>query len=184
MIRFAKEEDFIGIQGIYAWYVENSTATFAYRVPLIEDMCEQWRQLHAHYPYLVYVEQGEVCGYAYGQPYRKKEAYQWDVEVSIYIHPAHCHKGIGSKLLGMLLDMYRIQGFYRVYSCITIPNAASMALHEHFGFQHVAIFHKAGYKNEQWLDVLWMEKELQMGDEKPKACLPVCKCSKLLSKKA
>ena len=41
-----------------------------------------------------------------------------------------------------------------------LPNDASVALHEKFGFERVAWFREVGFKFDQWIDVAYWEKFL------------------------
>ena len=57
--------------------------------------------------------------------------------------------------------MLRAQGFFKAYAGITLPNPASVGVHEVLGFQPVAVYRGVGYKLGQWRDVGWWQLELQ-----------------------
>lgn len=181
-IRLAQEADFLQIQAIYAWYVEHSTATFAYQAPTSVKMCNQWKMYQKRYLYLVCCEDGVLIAYAYAHPFKEKEAYKWNVELTIYVHPQHRHKALGTALMDKLLKILHLQGFYNAYSCITVPNEGSIALHEHFQFQTVARFHKTGYKQGRWLDVVWMERKLIIDESIPLECSTISSCINEINK--
>jgi phosphinothricin acetyltransferase len=107
-------------------------------------------------------EEGEVVGYAYGGMWRTRAAYQWSVEVSVYVDGKHPGRGIGTRLYGVLLDLLRVQGFRMALGGITLPNAASVALHEKLGFERVATYRSVGWKFGAWHDVGWWQ--LDLGD--------------------
>ena len=89
-------------------------------------------------------------------PFRTKEAYRWDVELTIYADPAHIGVGIGKELMAVCLEKLREMGYLNAYSCITLPNERSVGLHRRFGFEDLGIFQKTGYKLGKWHDVIWM----------------------------
>lgn len=45
------------------------------------------------FPYLVADHAGEVVGYAYASPYRRRPAYRYTAENSVYLHPAWTGRG-------------------------------------------------------------------------------------------
>lgn len=144
---------------IYAPYVANTAISFAVQPPVEEEFLAK---LASPYPFLVCQEQGRVVGYAYAGPYRSREAYRWDVELSIYVEAAAVGRGVGKRLLGGLLALLKAQGYQNVYSCITLPNPGSIGLHRSFGFQQIALFENAGYKLGAWRSVVWLH--LPIGD--------------------
>ena len=176
-IRYATIQDMSAIQEIYSYYVNNSNVTFAYEVPSISELETQFLNISSRYPYLVYCESDKPIAYAYASTFKDKEAYQWSCELTIYVHNQHQKKHIGRKLLTMLLDDLTKQHMHKVYSCITIPNKASMALHQTFGFEQIALFPQVGFKHEQWLDVVWLSKTLST-QAQPLPFIPIHKVHK------
>ncbi|MFV0395004.1 MAG: GNAT family N-acetyltransferase [Coprobacillaceae bacterium] len=166
-ICFVSQEDSQAILDIYAYYVENSVFTFEYDVPTIEEFTKRIENTTRKYPYIVAKEDNTIVGYAYASGYRARAAYQWGVELSIYLNPKIQHQGIGTKLYSVLLNMLKELGYFRAYACITIPNPTSIAFHQKFNFKEIGVFHKCGYKHEQWLDVIWLELNLQDGEPQP-----------------
>lgn len=159
-IRIAAPEDAAGLAGIYAPYVENTSITFEYVAPSAEEFRERIQHTLERYPYLVAEEDTQPVGYAYASAFKTRAAYSWSVETSIYVSQA-CHgKGIGTALYLALEDCLRRQNICNLCACITYPNPVSIALHEKLGYQTVAHFHSSGYKNGEWHDMIWMEKEL------------------------
>src|SRR5690606_4691345 len=98
----------------------------------------------------VYEENGAVLGYAYSGIFRARVAYRYTTEGSVYVHIDHFGKGIGKTLYAALLPILKKQGFHSVIGGLTLPNEASVKLHEHFGFKKVAEFKESGFKFGQW----------------------------------
>jgi phosphinothricin acetyltransferase len=101
---------------------------------------------------------GELIGYANSAPLRAKRAYDTSVEVSIYRSPDRSVPGLGSLLYGKLFESLRTEDIHRAHAVITLPNSASITLHEKFGFYEVGTLHEAGRKFDSYHNVFWMEK--------------------------
>ncbi len=71
----------------------------------------------------------------------------------MYVDPVATTKGIGSQLYQLLLAELREREMHTVIGGISLPNDASVALHEKFGFQKVAYFKEVGWKFDKWIDV-------------------------------
>ena len=170
LCRPARPEDAPRLVQIYAPYVADTAITFA-TVPLTE--ADFLHKMDLPYPFLVCEEDGCVQGYAYAALFREKEAYRWDVELSIYIDPAARGRGMGSALMERLLALLRLQGYLNAYSCITLPNPGSIALHKRFGFEEIGRFPHSGYKLGKWHDVVWLALPLGSFDGAPREPIPV-----------
>lgn len=157
-IRFAVAADAAAVAEIYAHYVRQTAITFAAETPLAEDYAA--RMADARYPFLVAEEAGGVAGFIYAAAFRQKAAYRWDVELTIYLAPGQEGRGIGSWLMAACLRLLTAQGYLNAYSCITLPNPASVGLHRRFGFEELGVFPRTGYKLGQWHDVVWMARRL------------------------
>jgi NAD(P)-dependent dehydrogenase (short-subunit alcohol dehydrogenase family) len=110
-----------------------------------------------------------VVGYAYASPHRSREAYRWAIEVSAYVDEEHRGRGLGGRLYDVLLDEVRALGLVSAYAGITLPNEASVALHEGRGFSHVGTFPRAGFKHGKWHDVGWWYRALTTSTDPPEA---------------
>lgn len=153
------------IRNIYAPFVENGFVTFETQVPDIEVFEERIIHYTQKYPWLVMEEDETVLGYAYASAYRERIAYQWVVECSVYVHADHQKKGIAAKLYEALFDLLRLQGLYKVYAVITIPNAQSVGFHEKMEFKWFATYENVGYKAGKWCNVGWWQLTLTEPDE-------------------
>ena len=153
-IRFAAATDAPALAGIYNFYIENSHSTFEIREVSISEMEGRlMKTQESGYPFFVAVHEDEIVGYAYGSPFRPREAYRHSVEVSVYIRNGNEGQGIGTRLYEVLLDKLLDLGFHSIIAGISLPNEASIKLHERFGFEKVAHFHEVGNKFGRWIDV-------------------------------
>lgn len=175
-LRLALESDVQAIWNIYAKYI-NTPITFEYELPTLHEFTNRWKQISHTYPYIVCEEAGTVIGYAYANRQRERAAYQWNVELSIYIDPSYTAKGIGRLLLTSLIELLKLQKMRTIYGCITLPNDASVKLHESFGFQRIGVYHNTGYKCGIWHDVVWYEKQIMPYNE-PNPLIPFCEYMK------
>jgi phosphinothricin acetyltransferase len=119
------------------------------------------QRVSATHPWLVAEQDGEVWGYAYGTEHRARAAYRWATDTAVYVSPDHLRRGAGRGLYGALLPLLRRQGFYTACAGITLPNEASVALHERMGFALVGEYRDIGFKHGAWLTVGWWQAELR-----------------------
>lgn len=153
MIRSVHLEDAEAIATIYNYYIENTTATFEEEAIDSEEMKKRISGIVSKYPYLVFEEEGAILGYAYGSDWKGRSAYKFTVESSIYLGPNAISKGIGSILYTALLKQLIALDFHAIIGGISLPNEASVALHEKFGFEKIALFKEVGFKFNKWVDV-------------------------------
>lgn len=170
--RTAQAEDALQISDIYRYYVENTAVTFAYDAPTEEEFRRKIQHLGKTHPFLVCEEEGRIAGFAYAAPYREKEAFQWDVELTIYLAPDACRKGLGAALMERLLRLLGLQGYLTAYSCVTLPNPGSEKLHSRFGFDTLGVHPRSGYKLGKWQDVIWLQKTLGDFPSEPMPPMP------------
>ncbi|HEM5154842.1 TPA: N-acetyltransferase [Streptococcus suis] len=163
-IRSAQIEDAAGLVAIYAPYVEDTAITFETQVPTVSEFASRIEKTLRKFPYLVAEEEGRIVGYAYASTYYARAAYDWTVELSVYIKQEARGKRIGTLLYNALERELTARGFKNFLACIALPNPASIALHEKRGYEQVAHFKKVGYKFDTWHDIVWLQKSL-VGDE-------------------
>ncbi len=154
--------DFSAIQVIYAYYVINTTVSFEEIPPSVEEMMNRWKNSADNgLPYLVARVDGKVAGYAYAFPYRPRAAYRYTIEQSIYISKDYRGSGIGNRLMTELIKQCQIKGYRQMLGVVAgTDNTASINFHKSFGFKHVGLLEKFGYKFDKWVDILLMQKEL------------------------
>lgn len=160
MIRPATPTDAAAIAAIYNHYIATSTITFEEQEVPVPDMAQRIADITAKLPWLVFVQDGAVLGYAYATPWRVRSAYRFSVESTVYVAPGSAGRGIGSQLYRCLIDALRQGGLQVVIGGIAQPNVASVRLHEQCGFEKVAHFKRVGRKFDQWIDVGYWELQL------------------------
>ena len=172
-IRFAAETDATQILDIYGPIVENTAISFEDVPPSRPEMASRIRGTLEHYPWLTCEEAGHVLGYAYATVFRLRPAYQWSVEVSAYVRPEVQRRGVASALYDSLFEILRIQGFIKALAAITLPNDASVSLHEGFDFEPVGVLKDVGFKLMRWHDVEWWALRLQQPRDPPDVPRPL-----------
>jgi L-amino acid N-acyltransferase YncA len=154
------EPDAAACAAIYAPYVEDGAVSFEEQAPDAAEVAARIRRVTATHPWLVAERDGEVVGYAYGCPHRERPAYRWSADVSVYLGAAHTGQGVGRALYEALFERLRAQRFRMACAGITLPNPASVALHERLGFAPVGVYREIGWKQGAWRDVAWYQLEL------------------------
>jgi len=174
IIRKVELRDAAAIRDIYAPFVSDSATSFEVEPPDARTMEQRIRELWERFPWLVYEVGGEVLGYAYASPHRAaRKAYQWCVEVSVYIHAQARKRGVGRALYSSLFELLRRQGYVNAYAGITLPNPGSLRLHESLGFASIGVYPRIGFKFGAWHDVAWLQLRLQEAARPVAEPLPV-----------
>lgn len=153
MIRAVTIEDAKQLMNIYNYYVLNTVVTFDDVPFTVEEFKHKIESIYHTYPFLVFEENNKILGYAYANKWREKPAYKYTVESTVYLHHDALGKQVGSKLYTALLEQLLKQDYHVVVGGLTLPNDASVKLHEKFGFRQVSHYKEVGLKFNQWLDV-------------------------------
>ncbi|GAL78286.1 GNAT family N-acetyltransferase [Algibacter lectus] len=153
MIRKATLADTSALLEIYNYYVIHTTVTFDESALSLSAFTEKLELILKDYPCIVFEDNNEILGFAYGSKFRPKPAYNYTVESTVYVKNGAHGKQIGSKLYTELLEQLKQRNFKSVLGVLTIPNPASVKLHEKFGFTQVAHLKEVGFKFDTWLDV-------------------------------
>ncbi|MEY7849300.1 N-acetyltransferase family protein [Natrarchaeobius sp. A-rgal3] len=148
------------IREIYAHFCESTPVTFEERAPSVAALSERIRSTLERYPWLVCERDGEVVGYAYASQLRKRHAYQWVVELSVYVAAAVRRSGIGRGLYESLFAILERQGVRDAYAVTTVPNPETVRFHERLGFERLADFPAIGHTHGDWQDVAWWRRPL------------------------
>jgi len=183
-VRLARPADAAAIASIYRPYVTDAATSFEIDPPDAGEMNRRMAALESFAPWLVAVERrtrdpqrvphpprrgsgGEaacaprdhqpevVVGYAYASPHRDRAAYRWSIDVTVYLRGDRHRRGIGRTLYQALLPLLAMQGFCVAHAAITLPNAASVGLHESLGFTPIGVYPAVGWKQGAWHDVGW-----------------------------
>ncbi|KPU44282.1 phosphinothricin N-acetyltransferase [Oxobacter pfennigii] len=180
LIRMASSKDAKEILDIYAPYIRDTAITFEYDVPTVDEFAQRIKDTLKMYPYIVAIKDGNIAGYAYASEFKKRAAYDWAVETSIYLKQGYSGKGLGKKLYLALEEILKKQNIINLNACIAYASAedahlgnTSMKFHEHLGYKLTGHFNKCGYKFGTWYDIIWMEKIIGEHFENPAPVIPI-----------
>ena len=163
IIRAAATEDVPRLTEIYNHYIVHTQATFDIEPMTVEQRVEWFSHYASTGPHrlLVADDDGVVCGFATSSPHRARAAYATSVETSVYCDPERIGRGIGSMLYSRLFDELAGEDLHRALAGITLPNDASVSLHERFGFVKIGEYSEVGRKFRRFWNVAWFEKHLR-----------------------
>ncbi len=160
MIRNVTKEDLSAICRIYNYYIRHTIVTFEEQEIDVKEMERRVNQVTTKFPWIVYEENGSVIGYAYASSWKERSAYRFAVEGTVYLDNNHTGRGVGIKLYEHLLHALKENNIHYIVGGISLPNEASVGLHEKLGFKKCAHFSEVGRKFDQWIDVGYWEKIL------------------------
>jgi len=173
-IRQTTIDDIPQIQGIYAHHVLTGTGTFEETPPSIEDMHERYLAgIAKGGAWIVAADETQLLGYAYYAQLRDRSAYRFCAEDSIYVREDVRGQGVGKALVAELLKQAEAAGFRQMIAVIgDSENVGSIGVHTSLGFRRVGVLHAVGWKFGRWLDAVYMQRALGLGDsdqvEEPK----------------
>lgn len=164
-LRNATSDDAQAIAQIYAHYVLTSCSTFEETAPAPGEIQSRMTELlRGGFPWIVAeLSDGVIAGYAYASPFKLRSAYRFTVENSVYIHPDHLRRGLGTALMRRLIAECETRGFRQMVAVIgDSANDASCRLHSRLGFADAGMLPATGFKFGRWVDVVLMQ--LPLGD--------------------
>lgn len=174
--------DFPAIAELTNHYILRTSIHFGHEPVTAEELRASWEKSRGRYPSLVLdtaavaagrpsagaIEPGpdappisHIAGYAKAGVWRDRAAYSWTAELGVYVHPLLHGMGIGKVLYRTVIEITRRQGFHTLIAGITLPNDASVRLHESVGFMPVGTHRRVGWKFERWHDVGFWELPLR-----------------------
>lgn len=171
-IRVVRPDDAGQIARIYATYVTETPISFDEAPPTADDIAHKIETILPKYPWLVAEVGGALAGYAYAGLHRDRAAYRWSTDVSVYIELTYHRRGIGSALYRRLFDILRAQNYFNAFAGITLPNAASVGLHESLGFTPIGRYEHVGFKFGRWHDTGWWQLVLRPHEDEPAEPIP------------
>jgi len=171
-IRIARAADADAIAAIYAPIVRDTAIPFEIEAPSAAVMAQRITTTLPTHPWLVAESEGVILGYAYATPHRERAAYRWSTDVSAYIDAHARRSGIGRALYRRLIQILQKQGFHSAFAGITLPNSASVGLHEAVGFKPLGTYEKVGFKQGEWRDVGWWRLSLSDDTAAPHDPIP------------
>lgn len=173
-IRLATPEDAPAVRSIYAPFVESTPVSFEVDPPTTTEMAERIESTLQQYPWLICESDREtILGYASASSLRSTPPYAWTTELSVYVAEDARGSGVGTALYASLLETLAEQGYRNAYAVMTLPNPASVRLHERMGFEPVGTFPAVGYKQGEWHDIQWWYRRLADHAPDPEPPRPV-----------
>ncbi len=157
-IRPANKKDVEAIMHIYNDAILTTTATFDTEIKTYDDRLAWFNGHDAKHPVLVGEINNSVIGWASLTRWSDRCAYDGTAEVSVYVHKDHRGKGVGKRLLEILVHEGEKAGLHYLLARISQGNEASIHIHTQFGFTHVGVMHQVGFKFGKYLDVHMMER--------------------------
>ncbi len=154
------ERDGAACAAIYGPFVATTAVSFEEQPPSAEEMAWRIAATSQRYPWLVAEAADEVAGFAYASSHRERAAYRWACDVAVYVDERQRGRGVGRALYVALLELLGRQGIQVACAGITLPNDASVALHEACGFEPIGVYRRIGWKSGEWRDVGWWQLEL------------------------
>ena len=160
------DRDSAACAAIYAPHVEGSPVSFEERAPDAAEMAVRIERYATSHPWLVAEREGQMVGYAYATAFNQRPAYRWSASVSVYVAAEARGSGVG-RALYEALERLRERGFRMACAGITLPNEASVGLHESLGFKQTGLNREIGWKQGAWRDVGWFQMELAPASDGP-----------------
>jgi phosphinothricin acetyltransferase len=166
VVRPSRDTDVEAMLAIYRHHIRQGVeeSVSDSETPQPDDLRDRRKNLrNRRFPHLVATLGGEVVGYAYVVLFRKRPAYRYTVKHSIYIHHEHVGRGIGPLLMEELIGVCAAAGFRQIIGYIDADNAASLHLHEKFGFAKVGLLPGVAYRHGRWADTVMVQRSLAGG---------------------
>ena len=162
IIRAAKENDLPAILEIYNEVILNTTSVYS-EAPHTLAMRQAWfnERKSANFPVIIAEQNGIIVGFGSYGNFRAWPCYRFTAEHSVYVHQDHRGGGIAKILLKDLITSAKKAGLHVLIAGVDSDNAASLKLHQSFGFTQVAHFKEVGFKFGRWLDLLFLELLLE-----------------------
>jgi phosphinothricin acetyltransferase len=161
-VRPARAADLLRLTEIYNHYILTTAITFDIDLVTVDERRAWFDQFSTGGRHRLFVaEQGGVVrGYAGSHQFRTKKAYDPTVETTVYCAPEATGRGLGTLLYRAIFDALGGEDIHLAVAGITLPNDASIALHERFGFTSAGVMRQVGRKFDRYWDVAWYEKLL------------------------
>ena len=166
IVRPSRDADVDAMLAIYRYHIRRGVeeGVADSDTPEPDDLRDRRKNLRdRRFPHLVATHADKVVGYAYGVLFRKRPAYRYTVKHSIYIDHAYLGHGVGRLLIQELIDACAAAGFRQMIGYIDADNAASLALHEKFGFSRAGLLRGVAYRYGRWADTVMVQRSLGPG---------------------
>ncbi len=164
------ERDAAACAEIYAPYVLDTPISLEEIPPTPVEIAQRIETTTRTHPWLVAHEGDALVGYAYATRHRERACYRWATDVTVYVAHRRQRAGVGRALYQTLFERLIDQGYRIACAGITLPNDASVGLHEALGFQPIGVYRRIGWKLGAWHDVGWWQ--LALGDHRGPPAAP------------
>jgi L-amino acid N-acyltransferase YncA len=168
LVRRATTADAAACAAIYAPYVAETAISFEAEPPTAKEMARRIAAALERHDWLVLQDGDRVVAYAYGGPYKARDAYRWACEVSVYVERGRHRAGAGRALYEALFERLAARGYTMAVAGMTLPNEGSVRLHRAMGFEPVGTYRRIGYKGGRWHDVAWTQRSLATPADPPR----------------
>ncbi len=148
---------------IYNYYIVNSYSNFEEKKLTFNEFHKNYKNIiNNKLPYLIALSEKKVVGLAYLNKFREKSGYRFAFENTIYIHEKYTKQGIGYKLLKELINVSENHKNIKFIIAVigSIGSKGSIKLHEKLGFKKKGVLKKIGFKNNKWIDSIFLQKKL------------------------
>lgn len=170
--RMARVQDAAPLLAIYGYYVENTVISFETQTPPLAEFEKRIQDICLNYPYLVCEQNERIVGYAYANRHKERAAYQWNAELSAYLHQDYTGAGIGKALCKALIALSELQNLRNLYGVVATPNPASEKMQLKLGFKKEGLMEKTGFKLGTWHDIATYHKRIGGNDAPPAPFVP------------
>lgn len=159
-VRAMTEQDWPQVAAIYMQGIAGHKATFAQHAPEYS----VWDQEHHKHTRLVAeISDGIIVGWVAIAPSFARTVYDGVAEVSIYIHDAYQHCGVGTLLLNAVAEESERNGIWTLEALIFADNLPSLQLFHKCGYVDLGVRERLGYDTalQKWRDVAMLERRSQ-----------------------
>jgi len=156
-IRPVTDDDWSAVTDVFNEFVARSMAAYPEDPVGIEFFLVRHRAA-PDYPFVVVERDGRVIGFAYLSPFHPVATMRRSAQVTYFILPEHTGKGLGERLLDLLLDRGRAMGVDNFLAHISSHNVGSIRFHQRHGFTECGRFVRVGTKHGQDFDMVWMQR--------------------------
>lgn len=164
ILRPSTDDDVPEMVAIYSHHIQYGVGTADIEPPHPDEIKRRRKAMaKRRLPHLIAELDARVIGYAYAAPFRKRPAYRYTVEHSIYVHPDHLRAGIGGRLLPALIDLCEQAGLRQMVAVVDSSNEPSLRLHERCGFERAGVLRSVGFKFGRWTDSVLLQRILGAG---------------------
>ncbi len=159
-IRPVTDADRDAVIGIFNHYVTTSFAAYPDK-PVPPAFFATLRE-NAH-AFGVIESEGEIIGFGILRPFLPFATFARSATVSMFIGPAHRHRGSGTMLMEAMIDAAKKRGIVMLLANISSNNTESLLFHEKQGFFECGRMYHVGIKFNEFFDIVWMQKDLASG---------------------